>query len=194
MSKKTDMKKISIAIKNCKKCELYKSRINPVVGDGSTDADMLFIGEAPGRKEDLQGKPFVGKAGTILDELIKSIGLRRNEVFIANIIKCRPPNNRNPLINEIKACTEHLDRQINTIKPKIIVTLGNFASKYIFNKFNLKYDKISNIHGNIFHINSKDGVIKIIPSYHPAAATYNPNLKNILIKDFKLIKNSIKHL
>lgn len=193
MSKKADIKKITITIENCKKCDLYKTRINPVVGYGSIDANILFIGEAPGRNEDLQGKPFVGKAGAILDEMIQSIGLNRDEVFIANIIKCRPPKNRNPLNNEIKACTEYLDKQIKIIKPKIIVPLGNFASKYIFKKFNLKYDKISKIHGNIFQPNTIFGVIKIIPSYHPAAATYNPNIKDILIKDFELIKNSFKY-
>ena len=194
MSKKADMKKISIKIENCKKCDLYKTRINPVIGDGSIDANIFFIGEAPGRNEDLQGKTFVGKAGVILDEMIQLIGLKRDEVFIANIIKCRPPKNRNPLIKEIKACAEHLDKQIKSIKPKIIVPLGNIATNYIFKKFNLKYDKISNIHGHIFQLNTKFGVIKIIPSYHPAAATYNPSIKDILIKDFKLINNSFKYL
>ena len=185
------MKKITISVENCKKCNLYKTRNKPVVGNGSLDAKILFIGEAPGYNEDLQGKPFVGKAGEILDELLESIGLQRDEVYIANILKCHPTRNRNPLKNEIEACTEHLDKQIKIIQPKIIVPLGNFASSFIFEKFGLKYDKISNIHGKIFQTNTVFGKLTIIPLYHPAVATYNPNTKNILLDDFKVIKKII---
>ena len=193
MSKKEDMKKIVILVENCKKCNLYKTRNKPVVGNGSLDCKILFIGEAPGRNEDLQGKPFVGKAGEILDELLKSIGLQRSEIFISNILKCRPPYNRNPLKSEIEVCSEHLDKQIKIIQPKIIAPLGNFASSFIFDKFGLRHDKISNIHGKVFQTNTVFGNITIIPLYHPAVVTYNPNTKNILLEDFRVIKRTIEN-
>lgn len=192
MSKKEDMEMIVVSVDNCKKCNLYKTRNKPVFGDGSVVTKILFIGEAPGHNEDLQGKPFVGKAGKILDELLGSIGLHRREIYIANILKCRAPNNRNPLQNEIKACKEYLERQIEIIKPEIIVLLGNFASAYIFEKFGLKYDKISSVHGKIFQVNTAFGNIKIIPLYHPAVATYNPRTKQTLLEDFKILKNEIE--
>jgi len=192
MSKEEDIKKLMLSVENCRKCDLWKTRKKPVFGEGSIDTDILFVGEAPGYNEDLQGRPFVGKAGKILDELLKSIGLRRNDIYIANILKCRPPNNRNPLKTEIDACTENLDKQIEIIQPKIIVSMGNFACSYIFEKFGLKYDKISNVHGKIFQINTIFGNVKIIPMYHPAVATYNPNTKNTLLADFKIIKKAIE--
>ena len=188
MSKEEDMGKITGAVENCRKCNLWKTRKNPVIGDGSLDSEILFVGEAPGYNEDLQGCPFVGKAGKILDELLESIGLKRDEVYIANILKCRPPDNRNPLKTEIAACTEYLNKQIEIIQPMIILPLGNFACSYIFEKFDLKYDKISNVHGKTFQINTLMGNIKIIPLYHPAVATYNPNTKNTLLEDFKIIE------
>ena len=126
------MKKITDEIKYCKKCELCKSRNNPVIGEGNLNTEIMFIGEAPGYNEDKQGIPFVGKAGKILDELLHSIGLQREDVYIANILKCRPPENRNPLKTEIDACTEYLNRQIELIQPKIIIPMGNFACSFIF--------------------------------------------------------------
>lgn len=194
MSKEDDMKHIISLVENCRKCSLWKTRKNPVVGDGSIYANLFFVGEAPGYNEDLQGRPFVGKAGKIFDELLESIGLQRNKLYIANLLKCRPSNNRNPLKTEIKACTEYLNKQIDIIQPRIIVPLGNFASSYIFEKFGLKYDKISNVHGKIFQINTLFGDVKIIPMYHPAVATYNLEAKNILIDDFKVIKNVIEEI
>lgn len=191
MSKETDMIGIILSVESCRKCNLWKTRNNPVVGEGSINADILFIGEAPGHKEDVKGRPFIGRAGKILDELLNSIGLQRNEVYIGNILKCRPPKNRNPLKTEIEKCSKYLDKQIKIINPKIIVTLGNFAASYIFNKFNLEYDKISNAHGKTFHLNSHSKSVEIIPVYHPAAAIYNQRLKRILTKDFKEIKKVI---
>jgi DNA polymerase len=192
MSKEDDMEKNIESINNCKKCELWKTRKNPVIGEGSLNAKILIIGEAPGYNEDIQKRPFVGKAGKILDDIIKSIGLNRDQVYIANILKCRPPNNRNPLKTEIESCSEYLNKQIEIIKPNIILTLGNFASSYIFEKFGLKYDKISNVHGKLFHITTLIGNISIIPLYHPAVATYNPNTKSTLIKDIKIIDKLLK--
>ena len=170
---------------------LYKTRKNTVFGDGSFKAKILFIGEAPGKNEDLKGYPFVGRAGKILDELLNSIDLKRKEIYITNILKCRPTNNRNPLKKEIDICSKYLDKQIDIIAPEIIAPLGNFACSFIFEKFGLKYDKISQIHGKMFNTESDFGKIKIIPLFHPAVATYNPNKIDILIKDFKQLKKII---
>jgi len=177
-------------ILNCKKCSLWKTRNNPVLGEGSPDAHIMFIGEAPGFNEDKQGKPFVGQAGKIFDELLNSINLKREKIYITNILKCRPPNNRNPTQEEIKICSSYLNKQIDIIKPKVICCLGNFATDYILKKFDLK-DKIqgiSKIHGNAFNVSTLNGQIKIIPVYHPAVATYNMNMLNTLKKDFENIK------
>ncbi len=177
-------------ILNCKKCPLWKTRNNPVLGEGSLNDGIMFIGEAPGFNEDKQGKPFVGRAGEVFDELLNSIDLKRERIYITNVLKCRPPNNRNPSQEEIKTCSPYLNEQIEIIKPKIICCLGNFATDYILKKFDLK-DKIqgiSKIHGNVFNVSTLNGTIKIIPIYHPAVATYDPNMLKILKKDFENIK------
>ncbi|RLI64008.1 MAG: uracil-DNA glycosylase [Candidatus Asgardarchaeum californiense] len=175
-------------IANCRKCDLWKTRKNPVIGEGSKDARIMFIGEAPGYWEDIKGRPFVGKAGKIFDELLQSIDLRREEVYIANVLKCRPPNNRNPFQNEIDACTPYLDQQIELIHPRIIATLGNFALSYISKKFGLKQENIGQSHGKIFKIKTLFGDLIIIPLYHPAAAVYNPLLKKTLLEDIAVVK------
>lgn len=186
--KEEKMKRIEEEVKNCKKCELWKTRNNPVLGDGSLDAKIMFIGEAPGYWEDKKGKPFVGKAGKVLDELLESVGLKREEVYIANILKCRPPNNRDPEPKEIEACSPYLERQIFLISPRVIATLGRFSMDYILKKFGLGERKISEVHGKVFEINTIRGKVKIIPMYHPAVAVYNPNMKDILKKDFEALR------
>jgi DNA polymerase len=178
-------------IKSCKKCNLWKTKTNYVIGNGLINSKIVFIGEAPGYNEDKTGKPFVGKAGKILDELLLSIDLKREEVYITNILKCRPPKNRNPMADEINICTKYLDYELKQIKPIIISTLGNFSSRFIFNKYKLNFNKISDIHGKIFPLNSNYGKLYILPQYHPAFAVYNPNNIDILKKDFKNIKNII---
>lgn len=187
-----NLEKIKSEVVNCTKCSLHKQRTNAVAGEGSSKADIMFIGEAPGYNEDQTGRPFCGKAGKILDELLDSIGIKRENIFITNIVKCRPPGNRNPTSEEINTCTPYLDRQIELIKPKIIGCLGNFATAYIMKRFGLK-DKIqgvSKIHSKVFTLSTLLGPIKIIPLYHPAVATYNPNMKDVLLKDFKKLVQS----
>ncbi len=176
-------------IKNCNRCELYKTRKNPVIGEGSLNTKIMFIGESPGYNEDLTDHPFCGAAGKILDELLDSITLKREDIYITNILKCKPPKNRSPLDSEIKSCSPYLDRQIKIIKPTVIVTLGNFAMQYIFKKFGLKPEKISLVHGKVFEVSNLIGNRKIIPLYHPATATYNPNIKEVLLRDFKVVKD-----
>lgn len=170
-------------IKNCKRCALFKDRINIVKGDGSLDPKVMFIGEAPGSNEDKTGKPFCGRAGKILDSLLDSIDLKREDVYITNIVKCRPPKNRDPKKEEIEKCSLYLKKEIKEIQPKIICPLGRFASKFILNEYKQEVKEIGEIHGEIYMC---DG-IKIIPLYHPAAAIYNPKKINILKNDFKKI-------
>jgi uracil-DNA glycosylase family 4 len=187
MSAEEELGRLEEEIKECQRCELWKTRTNPVAGEGSLTAKVMFVGEAPGYYEDLKGRPFVGKAGKILDELLGSVGLERSEVYIANVLKCRPPGNRNPATVEIRACTPYLDAQMEIIKPTVIATLGNFSLSYIFDKFCLKKDKISKIHGKVFKVSTIAGIKKIVPLYHPAVATYNPGMKGVLTDDFKVL-------
>lgn len=188
MERVDEMSHIEDRIRSCQKCELWKSRTNTVPGEGSFSADIMFIGEAPGFHEDKQGRPFVGRAGKILDEMLATVSLNRDDVFIANILKCRPPKNRNPEKEEILSCTKYLNHQIDVIQPLIFVPLGNFACKFLFEKFSLPYTKISKVHGKIFTTTTLMGKRFIIPMYHPAVATYNPNKKSLLIEDMKAIQ------
>jgi len=182
---KLDLKKIKDEILNCKKCPLYKTRTYPVIGQGNHQAKIILVGEAPGASEDKTGRPFCGPSGKILDDLLKSAGIKREDVYITNILKCRPPANRNPLKDEIEACTPYLEKQIKIIKPKVICTLGNFATGYILDRFGLadKVQGISKIHGKIFTARN----FKIIPLYHPAVAAYNYNMMEVLKKDFEVL-------
>jgi len=148
-------------IASCQRCSLHKTRTNTVPGEGDIEADIMFIGEAPGRNEDLQGKPFVGRAGDIFDQLLHSIHLTRDQIYLCNILKCRPPDNRNPLPHEIQSCIGSLDIQIKVINPEIIGTLGSFATAYIFEKFSVEPAKISSVHGKIFDVDTPFGPKKI---------------------------------
>ncbi len=165
-------------ISQCEKCALYKTRINVVPGEGSPKAEIMFIGEGPGKNEDEQGRPFIGAAGKLLDKLIKSIGLTREDIYIANVVKCRPPGNRDPLPEEVDACRPWLDQQIKIIKPKLIVLLG----RHSMDRF-LPNQKISIDHGKPKRHNGQ----VYFPIYHPAAALYRNSLFEDLEKDFKKI-------
>lgn len=186
-SKEDLMKELSIVINNCKKCELWKTRNKPLVGDGSVDAKILVIGESPGHNEDIQGKAFVGEAGKILDQLLNSINLKRDEIYITNILKCHPPKNHNPTGKEIDSCVEYLRRQIEIIKPEVIISLGKYSSKELFSEFNLNFSMISELHGNIFEVEKQFRKIKLVPMYHPAVACYRQEMLDILKEDFKRI-------
>lgn len=180
---KDDLEKIAQEAASCRKCPLYKTRTNAVPGGGNAEADIMFIGEGPGRNEDIRGLPFVGAAGKVLDNLLASIDLRREDVFIANVIKCRPPMNRDPLPEEEAACADYLDRQIALIKPKIIVLLGRHAMERF-----LPGLKISEDHGKP---RRRAGQV-YLPIYHPAAAIYQRSLMEKLEKDFKKIPKIIE--
>lgn len=160
-------------------------------GEGSFDADIMFVGEAPGKSEDEQGKPFVGAAGKFLDELLNEIGLKRSDVFITNVVKCRPPENRDPLDEEINTCWSYLETQINEIKPKLIVTLGRHAM-YRFLPDDLR---ISNVHGQAKRYKGIWQEKQVYyPMYHPAVALYNGSYREILIKDMKKIPKVLEKI
>ncbi|MFP4045842.1 MAG: type-4 uracil-DNA glycosylase [Candidatus Aenigmatarchaeota archaeon] len=188
------MKELEEKTRECKRCKLHEDRTNAVPGEGSYEAGIMFIGEAPGRQEDLEGRPFVGRAGDILDDLLEKIGLERNEVYIANILKCRPPRNRDPKKEEIKKCTPYLDKQIQLLDPRIIVPLGNFAAKYILEKYNFEKKSIGKVHGEVYEVSNLKGRVTIVPQYHPAAATYDPSKKDVLEEDFKGVERKIEEI
>ena len=179
--KREKLKEFYYRIKNCRSCELGSTRINFVFGSGNASASILFIGEAPGKNEDLQGKPFVGQAGKILDGLLAGIGLSRNEVFIANVLKCRPPANRDPAIDEINTCKQYLFEQIEIIDPAVICTLGKYSTQLILNTT----EGITKLRGNIFEINGR----LVLPINHPAAVLYTPSRISVLREDFNRIKS-----
>ncbi|MFH1395200.1 MAG: uracil-DNA glycosylase [Candidatus Omnitrophota bacterium] len=170
-------------ISKCVKCPLGETRINFVFGEGSPKAKLMFIGEAPGRDEDEQGRPFVGRAGQLLTKIIEAIGLRREDVFIANIIKCRPPQNRNPLPMEIAACSPYLLKQIELIKPKVICALGKFSAQTL-----LKSEtSISRLRGNFYDYHG----IKLMPTYHPAYLLRNSSGKKDVWEDMQMIAKEL---
>ena len=167
-----------------------ENKYYPVIGEGSHDAKIVFIGEAPGKNEALTARPFCGAAGKILDQLLASIGIARADVYITNIVKDRPPENRDPLPEEIQIYAPFLDRQIAVIQPKVIATLGRYSMSYILDKFDVKEasPSISQNHGMVFKAQGPYGEIHIVPLYHPAAAIYNRSLLGTLQKDFAVLK------
>ena len=188
MDKQTQMNQLRSEILEKNICpELAKTAKNLVIGDGSLDADILLIGEAPGKNEDEQGIPFVGAAGKFLNEMLASINLERKVIYITNIVKYRPPNNRDPLPEEKKAFWPYLARQIQIIEPKVIVTLGRHSMEYFLPEM-----KISQIHGQPKRILFGDGKLIIMPLYHPAAALYNGGMRQTLIEDFNKLPDIIK--
>jgi len=184
------LKKVKDEVLALSSSPLYAERIKnkyfPVIGEGSHSAPIMFVGEAPGENEAKTGRPFCGRAGKVLDELLASVGIARKDVYVTNIVKDRPPDNRDPLPDEIAAYAPFLDRQIEIIKPKVVATLGRFSMQYVMNRYGLEFelDSISKLHGKVF--NAKD--FKFIPLYHPASAIYNQHLLPTLKEDFKVLK------
>jgi uracil-DNA glycosylase family 4 len=170
-----DLQQVAAEVVVCPLCELARTRTKAVPGEGTSTARVMLIGEGPGWNEDQQGRPFVGAAGKFLNELLEDAGLDREEVFITNVVKCRPPGNRDPMPDEIAACAPYLNRQIAAIDPDVIVTLGRFSMSSWF-----PGERISKIHGQP----KKDGHRLIVPMYHPAAALHQPPLKGAIKEDF----------
>jgi len=182
--KKSLLEEMANRVVLCKKCELNKTRTNPVFGDGNINADIMFVGEAPGKDEDLQGKPFVGRAGKLFNEILKDIGLKREDVYIANCLKCRPPANRDPKPEELIACFDYLKEQIKIIKPGVIGTLGRYSTYQLTSQ----KGALGTLRGRVFSY----GSVKIVPLYHPAYLLRNPNAIDIFTNDLKMIKEIAK--
>jgi len=182
-----NLNQIAAEVKSCQLCPLYKTATNPVPGNGNANAEILFIGEAPGFNEDQQGIPFCGAAGNLLNQLLLMVGLKREEVFVGNILKHRPPENREPQLDEIAVCTPFLKRQILIIKPKLIVTLGRFSMNYF-----IPNAYISTVHGKLKEIIWEGVNLFVFPIYHPAAALRNGQMMTALKEDFKRIPEVIK--
>jgi DNA polymerase len=173
---------------SCARCALAGGRTQVVFGVGNPDADLLFVGEAPGFHEDQQGIPFVGQAGKLLDRLLAGIGLQRSDIYIANVLKCRPPQNRDPLPEEIAACEPHLFRQLELIRPRLVATLGNFATKLLSGK----PLGITRVHGQEQQVTVGTSRVLLYPLYHPAAALYTPSMLKVLEQDFSRIPELIR--
>jgi DNA polymerase len=180
-----ELNNIEKEVRDCKKCGLWKDRNNCVFGEGDPNAEIVFIGEAPGREEDKRGKPFIGSAGKILSETLEKVGLKREDVYITNVLKCRPPNNRDPLPEEVKSCSPYLIRQIESIKPKVIVCLGRYASSFILD--GLGFNGISRDRGKIYKLSKWGLDLFAIPMYHPAATLYRAQLKKSFENDIRKI-------
>lgn len=185
---------VASEVRVCTKCDLWRIRKNAVPGEGNPDARAMFVGEAPGYWEDVKGKPFVGAAGKLLEMLLAEASLSRSMVFICNVLKCRPPRNREPLPSEIQTCTPYLDRQIKAIEPKLIVTLGNHSTAYIFLKAGLPFSGITQTKGKFYQANILGLAVTVFPTFHPAAGLYNAKYKQLLIEDFKLLKTKIREM
>lgn len=182
MTRQGDLTRLHQEISECVKCTLHKTRINPVPGEGSLDSKLMFVGEAPGAREDEQGRPFVGRSGMLLTELISGIGLSREDVFITSILKSRPPNNRKPLKAEIEACIPYLERQFEIISPQIIVLLGGIAVTSLIGPW-----KMTEAHGRFYESHNRTFFI----TYHPAAALRFPKIKEAMIADFEALRREI---
>jgi len=165
---------------DCKKCILHKTRRNIVWGYGNKKSPIMIIGEAPGRNEDIKGKPFVGRAGIILDEILDILDLTRDDVYITNVVKCRPPNNRNPTDNEIESCFEYFNSELQEIDPKIIIPMGKFATRQILKIYKQPFNNISESRGQTYMTFDKK---MICPLYHPAALIYNNSLMDVMKRD-----------
>jgi uracil-DNA glycosylase family 4 len=176
----TELAAFAGEVAGCTKCRLAEGRTQVVFGVGDPSADLMFVGEAPGFHEDQQGKPFVGQAGKLLDKLLAGIGLERDQVYVANVLKCRPPGNRDPQPDEIEACEAHLFRQISMIEPKVVATLGNFATKLLSGK----PTGITRVHGAEQEATLGGRSVLLYPLYHPAAALYTPAMLKVLEADF----------
>lgn len=197
MSKTEALKDIRDELLAAEDAPLYAYRTEnnyyPVIGEGDHDAHIMFVGEAPGENEAKTARPFCGRAGKILDELLNGISLERSSVYITNIVKDRPPKNRDPLPEEIAYYAPYLDRQIEIIEPKVIVTLGRFSMEYLFNRYGVETGggSISTLHGTVHAAHTGVHEMKIVALYHPAASIYNQSLKETLKEDFNVLKQFI---
>jgi len=180
-----ELETVASEVAACTDCKLHMSRKKAVPGEGPADTELMFIGEGPGFHENEQGRPFVGAAGQFLEELLAGIGLQRNQVFICNVVKCRPPGNRDPLPEEIQACSKYLDRQIRAINPKVIATLGRYSMAKFYPE-----GRIGQMHGQARLMEGR----VVMAMYHPAAALHQPSLRRVVEEDFARLPEILKHV
>ncbi len=182
-----ELERVAEEVRACRRCPLHAHRTNAVPGEGNPCARVMLIGEAPGYNEDLHGRPFVGAAGNLLNEMLKLAGLSREAVFITNVVKCRPPGNREPSEEEKEACKPFLIRQLRAIKPEIVVCLGRHSAGVVFGMAGAKFSSIMSARGTVRLLRVAGLEVKCLPTLHPAAALYNPRLRGLIEADFRLL-------
>ncbi len=179
-------------IRGCRKCPLWKTARHAVPGEGSLEARLMLVGEAPGEREDASGRPFVGRAGSVLNSLLQGIGLAREDVFIGNVVKHRPPGNRDPLACEIEICSPYLDRQIDLVRPEILVTLGRHSARYVLARIPFEFERITDVTGSVFTADLNGHRLRIVPALHPAAGLYNPSYRKKLEEEFRIVQRELE--
>ena len=192
MNKREKIENLNIEIRNCRRCRLSETRTNAILGEGNIDSKIMIVAQAPGESEDKESRMFIGPSGKVLDELFGQAGIRRGDIYMTNLIKCKLPKYRKPKRDEIESCSPYLDREIEIIQPDIIVTLGHFASSYILEKYFIeKPQDFKQVYGRAFY--TKSGKI-ILPLRHPAALLYNPELKDVMVEDYRKISTVMGEL
>lgn len=185
----TSWEELESSIRICTRCPLHRYRKNVVPGEGPKNSMVMIVGEAPGATEDEMGRPFVGAAGKLLTLTLESVGIKREDVYITNVVKCRPPQNREPNDDEIESCSIYLESQILLLKPRVITTLGNIAGRKIFSLGSKPWEGIMKMRGRVYTMDVLGVDTYVIPTIHPAAALYNPSLRSILLNDLKQLSN-----
>lgn len=191
MEKKKQLEMLHAEISSCRKCRLHLTRRNAVPGEGPCDAAIFLIGEAPGAKEDQTGRPFAGRAGRVLEHLLKGTGIARGDVFITSILKCRPPDNREPRPEEVNECQPYLWSQLNLVKPAVVVPMGRHALRQALLLLGMGEFEMREVHGTVLTCEAPWGRIRLVPVYHPAAATHNPRMRGVLEQDFSRIREQL---
>jgi len=188
-----EMSRLAREVEACAKCGLAAGRTRVVVGEGCLEGEVVLVGEAPGRREDEAGRPFVGYAGRVLDQLLEEAGLSRLEVYITNLVKCRPPGNRRPRKGEVQACSGYLERQLRILEPKVVATLGNTSLAFFQERYGLTRQPIGKTHGKPQPVEEEWGIVFLLPLYHPAAAIYNRSLRDTLLEDLRVLSRLRLH-
>ena len=185
MGKKEEMDALSEIIQACKKCPLHASRRRAVPGEGNLNAEVMLVGEAPGEREDEVGRPFVGQAGRLLEDALRELGVGRGEVYITNVVKCRPPGNRDPEDSEVEACKPYLERQIQIVAPRVVVALGRHSARLLLGYGGVKFKGIMQVRCKAYRVKVAGVEVEVVPTIHPAAALYNPRNRPLLVEDLR---------
>ncbi len=185
MGKREEMDALERLISNCRRCPLHASRRRAVPGEGNLEARVMLVGEAPGEREDEEGRPFVGQAGRLLNEVLSGLGVDRGEIYITNVVKCRPPNNRDPEDAEVEACRPYLERQIQIVAPRVVVALGRHSARLLLGYGGVRFRGIMQVRGRTYRVRISGVDVEVVPTIHPAAALYNPRNRPMLVEDLR---------